>query len=324
MNKKPARKNTPADVETAVLAKSARRCALCFYLSADLTEKLGQIAHLDGDRSNSAEDNLAFLCLAHHSLFDSATSQHKNYTVAEVKRARSKLYDHLANGKHLKSPVGRSDLQTELDRQIAPNFGRATDIADLDPREIELLWTAVQAGELLHSVTNDGEALRAGDRQFLEGADAREGAEWLGGFRRIEARGFIEPLSSDRDFFAVTDEGFKAADKLEGFARWNAHTMLLRAYYFNAATREQVVSCTGIVAIPPVYYPDQTGADGSIVRSLKSRGALLVEGIDKTAVPSWQPTDVEFRDESTGAIKQFRVEGLEVTRPARLKLALVE
>jgi hypothetical protein len=86
------RKHTPSEIETAVLLKSARRCTLCFHLRQDLTEKNGQIAHLDQDPSNFAEDNLAFMCLEHHSIYDSKTSQHKNFTLAEVKEARSRLY----------------------------------------------------------------------------------------------------------------------------------------------------------------------------------------------------------------------------------------
>jgi hypothetical protein len=97
--KKPPRKRTHPDIETAILAKSARRCALCFHLSGDLTEKHGQIAHLDGDRTNDAEDNLAWMCLTHHSLFDSKTSQHKNYTISEVKDARARLYALVAEEK---------------------------------------------------------------------------------------------------------------------------------------------------------------------------------------------------------------------------------
>jgi hypothetical protein len=94
------RRKTPSDIETAVLVNSARRCALCFHLLGDLNVKNGQIAHLDKDPSNSAEDNLAFMCLEHHSLFDSRTSQHKNYTLQEVKMARSKLYEAIAQNKH--------------------------------------------------------------------------------------------------------------------------------------------------------------------------------------------------------------------------------
>jgi len=94
------RKRIPTEIETAVLARSARRCTLCFILSRDLSEKRGQIAHLDQDPSNSAEDNLAFMCLDHHSLYDSTTSQHKNYTIAEVKAAREKLHKAISQKEH--------------------------------------------------------------------------------------------------------------------------------------------------------------------------------------------------------------------------------
>lgn len=89
--KKPPRKTILPGVETAVLSKSARRCCLCYHLNGDLAEKRGQIAHIDGDRSNRAEDNLAWICLDHHSVYDSTTKQHKNYTIAEVKAARDQL-----------------------------------------------------------------------------------------------------------------------------------------------------------------------------------------------------------------------------------------
>jgi hypothetical protein len=95
------RKPTPAEIETAVFLKSARRCPLCFHLHIDLAEKNGQIAHLDGNPSNSAEDNLAFLCLDHHTLYDSKTRQHKNYTIHEVKAARADLYRAIAHRRHL-------------------------------------------------------------------------------------------------------------------------------------------------------------------------------------------------------------------------------
>lgn len=85
------RKRTPAQDETTVLEKSARRCALCFYLVGDLTEKHGQIAHIDKNSSNSSEKNLVFLCIEHHSLYDSKTSQHKNYTEGELRRAKTAL-----------------------------------------------------------------------------------------------------------------------------------------------------------------------------------------------------------------------------------------
>lgn len=122
VKKKPPRKRTFPAVETAVLAKSARRCTLCFHLKGDLTEKHGQISHLDQDRTNRAEDNLAWMCLDHHSLYDSRTKQHKNYTLHEVKAARSKLYDLVAEGKHLTPAAARPYLQAEADKNILRDF----------------------------------------------------------------------------------------------------------------------------------------------------------------------------------------------------------
>lgn len=119
---KPSRTRIPPAVETAVLANSARRCALCFHLEGDLREKLGQIGHLDGNPNNSAEDNLAFMCLKHHSLFDSTTSQHKNYTMPEVKAARAKLYDLVSQGNHLSPATAQPYLQAEVDKKILRNL----------------------------------------------------------------------------------------------------------------------------------------------------------------------------------------------------------
>ena len=120
--RKRLRKATFRDVETAVLANSARRCVLCFHLSGDLTEKLGQIAHLDQDRGNSGEDNLAFMCLGHHSLYDSTTKQHKNYTIGEVKNARSRLYTLVAEGHHLSPAAAQPYLQGEADKKVLRDF----------------------------------------------------------------------------------------------------------------------------------------------------------------------------------------------------------
>lgn len=116
--KKPPRRRTRPGVETAVLAKSARRCALCYHLNGDLAEKIGQIVHLDGDRTNGAEDNLAWMCLPHHSLFDSKTSQHKNFTIPEVKAARAKLYELVAEGKHLNPAAALPYLHARADERV--------------------------------------------------------------------------------------------------------------------------------------------------------------------------------------------------------------
>ncbi len=82
---------TPKEVETMVLTGSARRCALCFGLNRDFSEKKGQIAHLDKDRNNSSLENLVWLCLECHDRYDSRTSQSKGITKGEVKVYRDKL-----------------------------------------------------------------------------------------------------------------------------------------------------------------------------------------------------------------------------------------
>jgi hypothetical protein len=114
---KPSRKSAASGVELLIFHRSRRRCALCYWLKGDLTEKNGQIAHLDDDRSNSSEDNLAFLCLDHHSVYDSTTSQHKGYTIHEAKKAREDLCAAIEEGKHLQYGLIMAANQAE-DRQI--------------------------------------------------------------------------------------------------------------------------------------------------------------------------------------------------------------
>lgn len=195
---------------------------------------------------------------------------------------------------------------------------------EMSPKEMELLWEASRSsdGEIYHSSTLDGEGLRANGRQFLEGADTRTGSEWLSALRGLEERGFIEALSEDRDFFHVTGEGYAAADGLEEFARWEAHSITLRAYYLNAETQEHKLACMGIVALPATYYPDDIGADRSVQRSVKEPRTLLVEGVGSSPNIGWQPTDVEFVDDATGKVETFRIDGMEYVRPGKLKLPI--
>ena len=105
------RKSIPKAVETAVLLKSRRRCALCYYLQEDLSEKKGQLAHLDHDPSNNEEENLAYLCLNHHDEFDRGTSQAKGLTAAEVKHARRLLFESAPES----SPPSAQGLLTQSD-----------------------------------------------------------------------------------------------------------------------------------------------------------------------------------------------------------------
>jgi hypothetical protein len=97
-----------------------------------LKEKHGQIAHLDDDRANYAKDNLAFLCMEHHSLYDSETSQHKNYTIQEVKRARTMLCEAIARGEHV------------LNTALAPAI--SAKLYDLKISALQELWQALTKG----------------------------------------------------------------------------------------------------------------------------------------------------------------------------------
>ena len=90
-----SRSGIPRKTENKVLLSSRRRCAICFGLNRDDSEKRGQIAHLDHDRSNNKIGNLAFLCLDHHDQYDSCTSQSKGFRSTEVKCYRAELEDAL-------------------------------------------------------------------------------------------------------------------------------------------------------------------------------------------------------------------------------------
>ena len=86
------RKAVSEETQTRILLRSRRRCCLCFWLKGEDEVKKGQIAHLDGNHENSADDNLAFLCLEHHDEFDSTSSVSKGLREREVKQWRDELY----------------------------------------------------------------------------------------------------------------------------------------------------------------------------------------------------------------------------------------
>jgi hypothetical protein len=195
---------------------------------------------------------------------------------------------------------------------------------DLSPKEIELLWNAAKAppSEILHNSTLEGESIRVNGRQFLEGADARTGAEWIAAFGSLEKRGFIEPLSHGSDFFRVTGDGYQAADALEEFARWDARSVVLRAHYFRGPSDEITLSCAGIIAVPARYFDDEIGADEAVQRSLKERPSLIVEGIASKPTVAWSPTEIEFLDPASKQVQRFRVEGMKFLPPRSIKLPL--
>ncbi len=86
----------PKDIQREVLIRSRRRCCLCYGLKGNFDERIGQIAHINRNRSHNTLDNLAWLCFEHHSLYDSTTRQHKNYQPYELKKYRDRLYSVIA------------------------------------------------------------------------------------------------------------------------------------------------------------------------------------------------------------------------------------
>jgi hypothetical protein len=109
-----ARAKTPLPLETEVLVRSRRWCALCFGLSLELGPKTqGQIAHVDRTPTNTALDNLCLLCLPHHDLYDSKPSQSKGFTPAELRTHREELYSFLTEQRTRLASPGLAPLSTD-------------------------------------------------------------------------------------------------------------------------------------------------------------------------------------------------------------------
>lgn len=113
----PARKPIPRRTQAAVMVQSRGRCALCFHWHEDLSVKPGQLAHIDRDRTNCAEANIAFLCQLHHDQYDTTPSQTKRVMPEVLATAKGELQQAIADGRHLKH------------RAIVVTTGRETDRA---------------------------------------------------------------------------------------------------------------------------------------------------------------------------------------------------
>jgi hypothetical protein len=112
--KKSKRKNAPNAVQAQVLIRCRRRCCLCFFWDNDITQKEGQLAHLDRNHNNSSEENLVYLCAKHHNQYDSKQSQGKNITPSELSHARSLLLKKMND-----DPTPEFTVTLELDREFS-------------------------------------------------------------------------------------------------------------------------------------------------------------------------------------------------------------
>lgn len=207
-----SRAHTPTRTETNVLINSARRCAVCFGISHDLREKLGQVAHLDQDPSNGAKDNLAFLCFDHHSLYDSKTSQHKNYTLAEVKHHRAALYEAIRNKDHVATSASVSSSSSQPEDARFYDERRALPDTDL----IKSIWQRPHWRILIQPV----EFLpgQLGNNLAAMGMDEQQDQRRLFATLRFVEQGLAEEL---RPLMAMIGlhESYVDADCLETMAK---------------------------------------------------------------------------------------------------------
>lgn len=136
------RRKIPDAIVTDVLFKSRRRCCLCVFLRNENGVKKGQIAHLNRDTSDNAENNLSFLCLEHHEEYDSQTSVSKGFTPKEIKRYRDLLYtkNDSKDAEKRKRPPKTQAEQKHREKTIEPYFWLAQTLVAWTTSGMELSW----------------------------------------------------------------------------------------------------------------------------------------------------------------------------------------
>jgi len=143
-----ARRRPGADVETAVLVASHRKCCLCYYWDQHKGRRKGQIAHVNGKAHDSRFENLIWLCIEHHDEYDSRTSQSKGITAGELREFRDRLYKEL-NSKPsiLENSVDAISSETSIAdkpndyEEVRKRFGDEFDFT-LEPWRFALWQTA--------------------------------------------------------------------------------------------------------------------------------------------------------------------------------------
>ena len=136
-----------------MLVASRRRCALCYGLDGDTTEKAGQIAHVDRDAENTAEENAAWLCLEHHARYDSRSQQAKGHTPEELLVYRAMLYEHMASPSVWPdagpSPTGGTGVSLEVFDRRVPMYRATIDFLRVvirgDKLELDPIFTFASA-----------------------------------------------------------------------------------------------------------------------------------------------------------------------------------
>ena len=122
---RPTRKLIPQATQVGILVESRRRCALCFHLDGDLSMKDGQLAHIDRNRANDAEDNLVFLCLVHHNQYDTKPSQSKAWLPAELVEIKRRFQQAVAEDRHINRGATAATIGRETDRKALTDLMQA-------------------------------------------------------------------------------------------------------------------------------------------------------------------------------------------------------
>ncbi len=104
----------------------------CFFLNNDREYKPHiQIAHLDHNARNSAPDNLAVMCLEHHSAYDSRSRQSTGLTEREARTYKTRLIEYwrswdAAPHQLVRPPDAADALQTSRSKALRSNGARRT------------------------------------------------------------------------------------------------------------------------------------------------------------------------------------------------------
>lgn len=195
---------------------------------------------------------------------------------------------------------------------VTPQYFQLSE--ELGVREHELLDAAAHdpSGQISHLRPIGPDSLLAGGKSFLAGTDRRTRSAWMAALKSLELRGLIEPTSPERHFYAVSDDGYRTSRRLGRFHRWKTKEIKLAAYYFGRDPDSIMVPCSGVVAVPASYYPDDVGADGRIMRSIKRDQSLWVEGADCHALDGlqWEPNVIAFVDERDQSAVEFQIRPL--------------
>jgi hypothetical protein len=147
----------PKETETVVLLLSRRRCAFCFGLDNDVTRKEGQLAHINRERNDNRQENLAFLCLPHHDEYDTKRSQSKGLTPGELRQYVAKLYAYF-DSQVTPRPEPSESLFAEYQSMVQPRwhyvYEKALALATGPHRTLEAVLMTLESPKTIAEISS--------------------------------------------------------------------------------------------------------------------------------------------------------------------------